>query len=136
MTTDRPVFVFGSNLSGRHGKGAASTALKEYGAVYGQGFGPQGNSFAIPTKGWRVEHIPFDRMKPFIEEFIRYASIHVLTQFMVTRIGCGLAGYSDKDIAPLFEEAPSNCILPIQWKPYIKYPHHYKYHNQGETVEA
>lgn len=109
------IFVFGSNLAGRHGKGAAATALNEHGAVYGQGAGPQGNSYAIPTKGRELATLPLSIIKTFVTKFIEYAESHPDLEFNVTRIGCGLAGYKDADIAPMFKDAPSNCHLPIGW---------------------
>ena len=109
-------FVFGSNKAGRHGKGAALAALKNYGAVYGQGEGPQGDSYAIPTKGFRLEALPLNVIAGGVARFIVYASEHPETSFFVTRIGCGLAGYTDKQIAPLFKGAPDNCQLPLGWK--------------------
>lgn len=112
------VFVFGSNLAGRHGKGAALHALKQYGALYGQGIGRQGNSYAIPTKDEWIRTLPLSRIKPFVDEFLLYAQSHLEEEFLVTRIGCGLAGYKDEDIGPMFKGAPSNCKLPAEWESY------------------
>lgn len=109
------IFVFGSNLSGIHGAGAAKFALQNHGAIWGQGFGPQGNSYAIPTKDEGIVTLPIWRIAPFVKEFMIYAQQHPELKFQVTRIGCGLAGYTDKDIAPLFKEAPLNCALPEGW---------------------
>lgn len=111
-----PVFVFGSNLAGRHGAGAARTALQNHGAKYGQGVGRQGNSYAIPTKDENIQTLPLDRIEIFVDEFLEYARNNPDTQFAVTRIGCGLAGYKDADIAPLFANAPDNCSLPPGWR--------------------
>lgn len=110
------VFVFGSNLAGRHGKGAALCAKRDHGAIYGQGVGRQGNSYAIPTKDSTIKTLPLDRIAVYVRSFIIYARSRSNETFEVTRIGCGLAGYCDKDIAPLFREAPSNCILPHGWR--------------------
>ncbi len=111
-----PVFVFGSNLAGRHGAGAARTAKQSFGAIYGQGIGRQGNSYAIPTKDGDLKTLPLGAIQMFVEQFIEYAHVHHETPFAVTRIGCGLAGYKDEDIAPFFKNAPSNCSLPPGWR--------------------
>jgi hypothetical protein len=110
------VFVFGSNLAGRHGKGAALDARKEYGAIYGQGVGRQGNSYAIPTKGVRLETLHLGEIDKYVKEFIEYAKANPDDEFHVTRIGCGLAGYTDRDIAPMFTGSPNNCALPHGWR--------------------
>lgn len=103
------VFVFGSNLFGQHGGGAARTALNKFGAIQGQGVGLQGQSYAIPTMQGGVETI-----KPYVDEFINLAKEHRELKFYVTRIGCGIAGFRDEDIAPLFAAATdaANIILP------------------------
>jgi hypothetical protein len=110
------VFVFGSNLAGRHGKGAALCALREHGAIYGKGVGRQGQSYAIPTKGLTLNTLPLYQIKVFVCEFLDYARAHPDEQFIVTRIGCGLAGYKDEDISPFFVDAPENCKLPEGWR--------------------
>lgn len=103
------VFVFGSNLEGAHGGGAALMAYKYFGAIWGQGVGMQGQSYGIPTM-----HGGVDVIKPYIDEFIAYAKNHKEMFFYVTRIGCGIAGFSDNEIAPLFAEAIDldNVCLP------------------------
>ena len=103
------IFVFGSNLAGHHAGGAARTAVKLFGAVMGQGVGLQGKSYAIPTMQGGVETI-----KPYIDEFIELAREWDQTTFIVTRIGCGIAGFTDEEIAPLFAEALKlyNVVLP------------------------
>lgn len=110
------IFVFGSNLAGRHGKGAALTAKKYYGAIYGIGEGRQGESYAIPTKDIDLKTLPLSRIKLYIDKFIIYAQTHPELDFRVTRIGCGLAGYDDTDIKPMFQGAPDNCRLPGFWR--------------------
>jgi hypothetical protein len=110
------IFVFGSNEAGRHGKGAALTAYKEYGAVYGQGYGLQGVSFAIPTKDEGLKTLPLNKIRGYVDSFIKFALLNPDLKFSITRIGCGLAGYEDADIAPLFKTAPENCILPVGWR--------------------
>ena len=110
------IFVFGSNMAGRHGKGAALTAFKKHGAIYGQGYGLQGNSFGIPTKDGDLRPLSLARIEKNVDTFIKYASLNETIQFIVTRIGCGEAGYDDSEIAPLFKNAPENCILPVGWR--------------------
>ncbi|MCI5776615.1 MAG: hypothetical protein MR215_03150 [Bacteroidales bacterium] len=103
------VFVFGSNLQGMHLGGAARVAHELFGAIYGQGVGLQGQSYAIPTM-----HGGVDAIKPYVDEFIRFAGSRGDLFFYVTRIGCGIAGFRDEQIAPLFAEAVSmpNVCLP------------------------
>jgi hypothetical protein len=109
------VFVFGSNEAGRHGAGAALFARKNHGAIYGQGNGRQGDSYAIPTKDCRLRVLPLPTIKLYVDEFIRYARCNDDLTFEVTRIGCGLAGYKDGQIGPMFQYAPWNCKLPPEW---------------------
>lgn len=109
------IFVFGSNLAGRHGKGAAKYAYDYYGAVYGIGSGAQGFAYAIPTKDLQLKTLPLDIIKGYVDEFIAFATIRPAQRFIVTRIGCGLAGYRDSDIVPMFHDAPPNCALPTEW---------------------
>ena len=103
------VFVFGSNLAGCHCGGAARVARERFGAIMGQGVGMQGQSYAIPTMQGGVETI-----KPYVDDFIALAREWDQTTFYVTRIGCGIAGFKDEEIAPLFAEALSlyNVRLP------------------------
>ena len=103
------VFVFGSNLAGMHGGGAAWVAWRQFGAIMGQGVGMQGQSYAIPTMHGGVETI-----EPYVTEFIAFAKAHPELFFYVTRIGCGIAGFRDNEIAPLFAEAlgVENICLP------------------------
>lgn len=110
------IFVFGSNLAGRHGAGAALFAKKYHGAIQGLGIGPQGNSYGIPTKDQNIMTLSIHKIRGYVMEFIIYAEKHPELEFNVTRIGCGLAGYKDKDIAPLFQHAPANCHLPEGWR--------------------
>ncbi len=103
------IFVFGSNLQGMHGGGAARAAVRKFGAVMGQGVGLQGQSYGIPTMQGGV-----DTIKPYVDQFIEFAKQHTEYTFLVTRIGCGIAGFKDADIAPLFANALSlpNVVLP------------------------
>ena len=109
-------FVFGSNLAGRHGKGAAYTAQRDYGAEFGVGEGPTGRAYAIPTKDENLRTLPLSDIAASIETFKAFAREHPEISFGVTRIGCGLAGYTDADIAPMFANAPENCELPEGWR--------------------
>ena len=106
---ENEIFVFGSNLQGRHGGGAARLAYEKFGAIWGQGVGLQGQSYGIPTMHGGIEDI-----KPYVDEFIEFAKSHPELTFLVTRIGCGIAGFRDEEIAPLFKECIEidNVILP------------------------
>jgi hypothetical protein len=108
------VFVFGSNLAGIHGAGAALTAKKKFGATWGRCHGLDNNSYGIPTKDENLKTLPIDRIKKYIENFITDAENNPDLKFYVTPIGTGLAGYKAKDIAPLFREALNinNIYLP------------------------
>lgn len=117
LKTDE-IFVFGSNLAGAHGGGAARIAVEDFGAIWGQGVGLQGQCYAIPTMQGGVETI-----KPYVDEFIEFAKQHKELFFYVTRIGCGIAGFSDEDIAPLFKDAKGldNVVLPENFVKLLKY---------------
>ena len=117
-TCETEIFVFGSNETGRHGKGAAKTALR-FGARFGVGDGISGNSYAIPTKDSKIRTLGQTKIKKYVQNFIEYAKENTDKVFLVTEIGCGLAGYSPKDIAPLFQSAIDieNVYLPANfWK--------------------
>jgi hypothetical protein len=117
------VFVFGSNLAGIHGAGAAKEAAAKFGALYGCGHGwqPLNQSYAIPTKDRRIHTLALDEIKLYIDEFVRLTqSPFVMNSgYWVTRVGCGLAGYQDHDIAPLFRGAV-NCSFPLPWRQYLE----------------
>jgi hypothetical protein len=106
------IFVFGSNLAGAHGGGAARLAYDRFGAVWGQGVGLQGQSYGIPTM-----HGGVDVIKPYVDEFIAFAKQHPEMKFFVTKIGCGIAGFTTEEIAPLFADAVDveNVILPREF---------------------
>lgn len=106
------IFVFGSNLKGLHGGGAARIAYKMFGAEWGKGVGMQGNSYGIPTM-----HGGVDVIKPYVDDFIEFALSNKEYTFLVTRIGCGIAGFSANEIAPLFAKAinAENILLPIDF---------------------
>jgi hypothetical protein len=111
------IFVFGSNQSGRHGKGAAKTALG-WGAVYGQAEGLQGKTYGIPSKDRTIRRtLTIDEIKPYVDRFIEFAKEHPELTFLVTEIGCGLAGLKPKQVAPLFIECKDleNIWLPARF---------------------
>lgn len=111
-----PVFVFGSNLAGAHGAGAALHARRHHGAKIGVGVGRTGNAYAIPTKDAEIKTMALWQIKPHVAAFLEYAKDNPDLRFYVTRIGCGLAGYTDEAIAPMFRGAPDNCDLPGAWR--------------------
>lgn len=111
----RNIFVFGSNLAGRHGAGAALHAARYFGAEYGRAVGLQGNSYAIPTKDANLKTLPLEEIKRFVDEFLVFAKQHWNWTFEFSAIGCGLAGYSPADIAPMLRRAPGNCKLPLEF---------------------
>lgn len=113
------IWVFGSNEAGRHGKGAARVARVNFRAEYGCGRGPTGHAYAIPTKDKHLASLSLEHIEVSIGEFLKYAAEHPKRHFFVTRIGCGLAGYADEQIAPHFVHAPTNCSLPDAWLPYV-----------------
>lgn len=115
------IFVFGSNLQGIHGKGAAFQAKTVFGAVSGIGAGLMGNCYAIPTKLDPYHRLNLSEIQVFVTNFNRLTHTHLIeSKFFITRIGCGLAGYTDEQIAPMFKLANrNNCIFPIDWKPYL-----------------
>lgn len=115
----KEIFVFGSNLAGVHGAGAAKVAYKKHGARWGMGVGHYGCSYAIPTKDQNIKTLPIETVKVFINAFLAYAGYNPELDFKVTRIGCGLAGYEDKDIAPMFANATGNVMFDEAWKPYL-----------------
>jgi hypothetical protein len=106
------IFVFGSNLAGRHGAGSAREAVRSHGARYGRAFGRQGNAYAIPTKDENLRSLPLIQILAYVTVFIEYARDHSDLTFNVVAIGCGLAGYTPHEIAPMFTDAPDNVRLP------------------------
>lgn len=116
MSTNTIIFVFGSNRAGRHGKGAALDARRLHGAIYGQGEGLQGQSYAIPTKGNHLETLSLNTIRGHVQTFLDFARANPELTFYVTPIGCGLAGYRPDQVAPLFEGAPENVVLPSEFK--------------------
>lgn len=109
------IFVFGSNLGGRHAGGAALHAHKHHGAVWGQGVGHHGGSYALPTMDESFQPLPLDVIESHVRAFMDYAAIHTDLEFQVTKVGCGIAGFTEDQIAPMFRGAPFNCQLPDGW---------------------
>lgn len=114
------IFVFGSNLAGRHGAGAALYAKNNFGAIYGQGVGLQGQSYGIPTKDTHLFILFIFEIKKYIDDFIEFAKIYPELEFLVTPIGCGLANFNSDEIAPMFKNVSENIILPLEFIKYIK----------------
>jgi hypothetical protein len=110
------IFVFGSNLAGIHGAGAALYARKHLGALQRVGEGLMGHSYALPTKDENIETLSLKSIEQHVCTFLRFARSAPEETFFVTRIGCGLAGFTDEQIAPHFADAPPNCILPPGWR--------------------
>lgn len=113
------VFVFGSNLRGAHGAGAALEALKTYGAIYGVGRGHRDHSYAIPTKDFKIQTLPINDIRCHVNDFIAYAKYADSLEFWVTGIGCGYAGYTASQMAPLFKGSSDNCNFPAEWEKYL-----------------
>lgn len=113
----KEIFVFGSNLAGRHGKGAALCAVKNHGAIYGQGVGPMGNAYAIPTKDRWIRTMSLADIEPYVEEFKKYVKQHPEQTFKLTAVGTGLAGYSHADMLNLFFDlyTQPNVLWPMEW---------------------
>lgn len=113
------IFVFGSNLAGRHGAGAAKAAKDLFDARFGTGKGRTGSAYAIPTKDGLLKILSLPVIRAAVFDFLVYAEAIPNLSFYVTRVGCGLAGYKDQDIAPMFKGAPDNCSFAEEWKPFL-----------------
>lgn len=113
------IFVFGSNLAGIHGAGAARVAYRDHGAVWGSGIGMNGNSYALPTKGWNIETLPLDEVGAHVSVFMQIARENPDLTFQVTQVGCGLAGFTPGQIAPMFVCAPDNCQFDSAWAEWL-----------------
>lgn len=114
------IFVFGSNLKGIHGAGAAKAAVQKHGALRGQGVGLQGNSYAIPTKETPYITLSLENIGRYVKDFLEFAKNNTSLVFMVTPIGCGLAGYTPEQIAPMFRGASDNVQLPDVFVKHLK----------------
>lgn len=118
---DSTYFVFGSNLAGIHGAGAARAALEKYGAEVGNGKGFQGKSYAIPTKDENIKTLPLSEIAKYVSEFVKVTNENPDKKFFVTRVGCVLAGYSDREIAPMFAGSnPENTNFAEEWQEYLE----------------
>lgn len=117
-----PIFVFGSNEAGIHGAGAAHDAYQNHGALWGFGEGLFGLSYAIPTKDYQIQSLPLDSVYRHIKRFIQFAKDFPQLTFHVTQIGCGLAGFTADQIAPMFADAPDNCQFSTAWSKWL--PNH------------
>ena len=116
------IFVFGSNLNGAHGAGSAKEAHRNWGAVYGQAVGLQGNSYAIPTKDRRYRTLPIPAIIPYVDEYIDFVERNPELQFRMVAIGCGLAGYQPSEMAPLFGKllGKKNVVMPDEFVKVLK----------------
>ncbi len=110
------VFVFGSNRAGIHGAGSALEAVMKHGAKLRHGEGLCGNSYAIPTKDDNIESLPLEEIEKHVQRFISFAEQNMNMEFTIVPIGCGLAGYTPEEIAPMFENIPDNCNLPTSFE--------------------
>jgi len=116
MTGNNVIFVFGSNLAGVHGAGSALEAFRNWGAQWGVGVGRTGRSYAIPTKPSPYKPpLAIERIAGYVLDFLQYARKHPELECRCVRVGCGRAGYQDRQIAPLFQGAPSNVKLPSEF---------------------
>ena len=106
-------------MAGIHGAGAALYARNYHGAVLGEGLGRTGRAYGIPTKDHNLNTLSFDSIRYHVDQFLLYAHRNSELKFNITRVGCGLAGYKDDDIGPLFSKAPGNCVLPLSWLKYL-----------------
>lgn len=135
LPTGFEIFVFGSNRAGIHGAGAAKTARDVYGAELGMGEGKFGKSYALPTKDRDLKTLSILTVQLHVRKFIAYAkSRRGRYEFFITRVGCGLAGYSDADIAPMFAPPLGNCNYPESWLPYLTRAANRRKGDCGEVV--
>lgn len=121
LPTSPAIFVFGSNLSGIHGAGSAKIASDKFGARFGNGVGYTGSCYAIPTKSAGITRsLTLSEIKLFVDAFICASNNSKTIYYFITRVGCGLAGYNDSQIAPMFRGCGDNCSFPEEWKPYLE----------------
>ena len=117
---DNQIVVVGTNLAGIHGAGAAQQAYREFGLQWGVGEGPSGRCYALPTKDERIQTRSLKDIQHSVLRFMAYVIEHPELEFLLTPVGCGLAGYSPADIAPMFGLPPYNLVLPESFKPYVQ----------------
>lgn len=130
------VFVFGSNRAGIHGAGAARTARLDYGAVTGVGEGQRGQSYALPTVDAEFRPLPLSAIAEHAARFVAWATAHPAERFFLTRVGCGIAGYTDAEIAPLFAGAPDNVRVPPEWRGPHRGGRRVSTTSPGSTIDA
>lgn len=111
----RNIFVFASNLAGHHHGGSAREAVINHGAIFGEAIGPHGNSYAIPTLDRKFEKLALHDIGAHVDDFIEYAKLNPLWTFNIVAIGCGIAAFSPDEMAPMFADAPYNCVLPKEF---------------------
>ncbi len=111
----RSIFCFGSNLAGNHMGGSAREAVHSHGAIFGEGIGPQGNSYAIPTLDHKFQKLALHDIAAHVGDFIEYARKNPEMTFNIVAIGCGIAAFDPREIAPMFRDAPGNCNLPKEF---------------------
>ncbi|OTG94924.1 hypothetical protein [Acinetobacter sp. ANC 3832] len=114
------VFVFGSNMAGTHQGGAAKTALLHFGAMKGAGRGWSGQSFAIPTMNEHLQQMPLSQIQHYVDDFKIYTKNHPKTKYFITSVGCGVAGYTVEEIAPMFKGISHNVIFPSSFRPFVE----------------
>lgn len=120
VSTANTIFVFGSNLSGIHGAGAARFAHHQLGAMWGVGEGLTGACYALPTKSWGITYMPLDMIQMHVDRFLTCARDTWPRKYKVTQVGCGLAGNDPAVMAEMFRGAPSNCLFDTAWAKYLK----------------
>lgn len=119
---ENTVFVFGSNMAGHHAGGAARTAQERFGALNGVGRGWSGQSFAIPTMNEHLQQMPLSQIQHYIDDFKIYTKNHPKNIYFLTSIGCGIAGYTVEEIAPMFKGISHNVIFPQSFRPFVEKP--------------
>ena len=120
VPNDDAIFVFGSNLAGRHGRGAALVAKRSFNAKRWVGQGRTGHAYAIPTKDADLQVLSLRAIRKHVRAFREYTKQHKELTFFITRIGCGLAGHPDAEIARMFRGATRRCSFPLNWKPFLE----------------
>ncbi len=115
---DNQIFVFGSNLNGNHAGGAAADAVQYFGAINGQAVGLQGQSYAIPTLGKDMEQLSVSDIEKYVKDLVKFAIKNPDKEFIITPIGCGIAGFKPEEIGPLFNNHPDNLIMPVEFEPF------------------
>lgn len=119
LSLQKEIFVFGSNLAGIHGAGSALAAYEEYGAIMGLGVGLANNSYAIPTKDKQLVSLTSAEIEPYVHDFLNFAQDNPDLTFNIVDIGCGLAGFTVEQIAPMFADAPANCVFLGKFKEFL-----------------